>query len=209
MEMKKIRSRNSNVYLRVAGGHFATAHSHINFYIDVTTQKSRLSEAKDVAKELVSHYQSSTIVDTILCLDGTEVIGTCLAEELTNSSFTNLNAHQTIYIITPEIVSGGQMVFRDNLVPMIEGKHVLILAASITTGKSVRSAMDTINYYSGETVGVSAIFASVSKVEGQEIHSIFDTNDLDYSSYSPHLCPFCKRKEKIQALVNSYGYSKL
>ena len=35
-------------------GHFATSHSHTNYYIDVTTQKMRLSEAKAVALKLMT-----------------------------------------------------------------------------------------------------------------------------------------------------------
>ena len=69
INMVKLPTSKSELFLRVAKGHFATSHSHINYYIDVTTQKSRLSEAKAVAKELVSAYQHSTIVDTVLCLD--------------------------------------------------------------------------------------------------------------------------------------------
>ena len=71
----KIKTKRNNLFLRVAQGHFATSHSHSNYYIDVAAQKSRLSEAKAVAKELCSaHNYNTTIVDTILCLDGTEVI---------------------------------------------------------------------------------------------------------------------------------------
>ena len=92
----KIRTKQRNVFLRVSRGHFATNHSHINYYIDVTTQKTRLSEAQAVARELVSYYSSSTVVDSILCLDGTQVIGTCLADELTKGNFVSVNAHQTI-----------------------------------------------------------------------------------------------------------------
>ena len=87
-----IPTKHRNLYLRVSKGHFATSHSHVNYFIDVTSQKTRLSEAKAVAKELVSYYNSSTIIDTILCLDGTEVIGACLAKELTEGGFANLNA---------------------------------------------------------------------------------------------------------------------
>ena len=57
INMVKLPTKKSDLFLRVAKGHFATSHSHINYYIDVTTQKSRLSEAKAVAKELVSAYQ--------------------------------------------------------------------------------------------------------------------------------------------------------
>ena len=71
------RTNNSNVPMRLAMGHFATNHSHINYYIDITYQKTRISEAKDSAYQLVSNFINDTPVDTILCLDGTAIIGTC------------------------------------------------------------------------------------------------------------------------------------
>ena len=210
INMVKLPTKKSNLFLRVAKGHFATSHSHINYYIDVTTQKSRLSEAKAVAKELVAAYQHSTIVDTVLCLDGTQVIGTCLANELTKDGFANMNAHQTIYVITPEYTTGSQIILRDNLAPMVKGKHVLILAASITTGYTVQGAVEAIRYYGGEPAGVTAIFATVDNCAGYPVASIFDPHDLpDYQSYDAHSCPWCKEGKKIDALVNSFGYSSL
>ena len=41
--------RRGNAPLRIARGHFATNHSHINYFVDITYQKTRLSEAKDSA----------------------------------------------------------------------------------------------------------------------------------------------------------------
>ena len=206
----KIRTKNKNLFLRISKGHFATSHSHINYYIDVTTQKTRLSEAQAVAKELVSHYKNTTIIDTILCLDGTQVIGTCLAEELTKEDFTSINEHQTIYVASPEYTTGSQLIFRDNTASMISGKHVLILSASVTTGYSVNSAIEAISYYGGMVAGVSSIFSSIDECQGYPVYSIFHTNDLpDYASHSAHECPMCKEGKKIDALVNSYGYSKL
>lgn len=210
MNMVKIPTRDGKVFLRIAKGHFATSHSHINYYIDVTTQKARLSEAKAVAQELVSHYRSSTIVDTVLCLDGTQVIGTCLANELTKDGYVNMNAHQTIYVVTPEYTTGSQILFRDNVSPMVTGKHVLILAASITTGYTVKSAIEAVKYYGGSVAGLSSIFATVSECEGYPVTSIFDPNYLsDYASYDSHECPYCKAGQRIDALVNSFGYSAL
>ena len=162
----KIRTKNKNVFLRVKKGHFATMHCHTNYYIDVTTQKTRLSEAEAVAKEMVAAYRASTIVDTIICLDGTEVIGASIARELTADNFVNMNAHQTIYVVSPEFIGGGQMIFRDNLIPMVHNKHVLILAASVTTGKTALAAVDAIKYYGGIVVGISAIFATVEECDG-------------------------------------------
>ena len=206
----KIRTKNHNLFLRVSKGHFATSHSHINYFIDVTTQKTRLSEATAVAEDLVSYYNSSTIVDTILCLDGTQVIGTCLASELTKASFANLNAHQTIYVVTPEHTTGSQLFFRDNIIPMIQGKHVLVLAASVTTGYTTKSAIEAINYYGGYVAGVAALFATKDECEGYPVHSVFNTNDLDnYQSFPSHECPLCKAGQRIDALVNSFGFSKL
>ena len=86
IEIKHLPVRKGKVPLRVAHGHFATNHSHINYYIDITYNKTRLSEAKDSAYELVSHYKNDTPIDTILCLDGTAVLGTCVAEDLATKS---------------------------------------------------------------------------------------------------------------------------
>ena len=206
----KIQTKRKNLFLRVVKGHFATSHSHINYYIDVTSQKTRLSEASNVAKELVSYYHLSTIVDTVLCLDGTQVIGTCLAEELTRNNFVNLNAHQTIYVITPEHTSGSQLFFRDNIVPTIQGKNVLILAASVTTGYTAQAAAQAIEYYGGCVAGICSIFSSLENCLGHEVRSVFKTADLDgYASYPSHDCPLCKSGARIDALVNSFGYSKL
>ena len=207
---QKIRTKNKNLFLRVTRGHFATGHSHTNYYIDVTSQKTRLSEAKAVAEALVSYYSLNTVVDTILCLDGTEVIGTCIAEALTRNDFINLNAHQTIYVVTPEHTSGSQLLFRDNLVPAIANKHVLVLAASVTTGYTALSAIEAVRYYGGNVVGVSAIFATVDECGGVEVNSVFNPKDLpDYASYNSHECPLCKNHIKVDAIVNSFGYSKL
>ena len=198
INMVKLPTKKSNLFLRVAKGHFATSHSHINYYIDVTTQKSRLSEAKAVAKELVSAYQHNTIVDTVLCLDGTQVIGTCLANELTKDGFANMNAHQTIYVITPEYTTGSQIILRDNL------------AASITTGYTVQAAVEAVNYYGGTVAGLSAIFATTHECMGYEVTSIFDPASLpDYASFDSRDCPLCKAGQHIDALVNSFGYSAL
>ena len=209
-ESYKIRTKRNNLFLRITKGHFATSHSHTNYYIDVTAQKSRLSEAKAVAEELLTYYHHSTIIDTILCLDGTQVIGTCLAEALTKDDFSNMNAHQTIYVATPEHTTGSQLIFRDNTASMIRGKHVLILEASISTGYTAQAAVEAIKYYGGDVVGISAIFSTADSFEGFPIYSVFNPNDLpDYQSFPAHECPQCREGKKLDALVNGFGYSKI
>lgn len=210
VNVRKYATKRNNLHLRVALGHFATSNCHSNYYIDVVSQKARLSEAKAVAEELSSYYYTNTIVDTVLCLDGTEVIGACLANYLTKGNVLNMNAHKSIYVVTPEMTAGNQLLFRDNIVPMIEGKHVLILAVSVASGKTVEAAIDAIKYYGGMVAGVSAIFSTAKECQGMPVHSVFDPNDLeDYKSYPAHECPMCKKGIKIDALVNSHGFSKL
>ena len=206
MNLVKLPTGKPNLQLRVSKGHYATSHSHINYYIDVTLTKFRLSEAQ----ELVRGYRGTTIIDTILCLDGTEVIGACMGSELTKAGYSNMNAHQTIYVVTPEHTTGSQLIFRENTAPMIADKHVLVLAASVTTGYTVQGAVEAIRYYGGEPAGVTAIFATVDECAGYPVASIFDPHDLpDYQSYDSHNCPWCKEGKKIDALVNSFGYSSL
>lgn len=202
--------RRGNVPLRIARGHFATNHSHINYYIDITFQKTRLSEAKAVARQLVTHFSATTLVDTILCLDGTAVIGTCLAEALTESGFQNMNRHKTIYVVEPEYNANSQMIFRDNVQPMIRGKHVLVLMASLTTGFTAKRSIEAIGYYGGYVAGVAALYSAVRDTGGYPVASVYSLEDIpDYASYDYRECPYCKQGQKIDALVNSFGYSEL
>lgn len=210
-DILKIKTNVDNLYLRVAKGHFASPHAHSNYYIDVAAQKSRLTEAKAVARKLCSGYNYlTTVVDTVLCLDGTEVIGTCLANELTKHSFMNINAHQTIYIVTPETANGSQLIFRDNILPMIKGKHVLVLAVSVASGETVTNAIEAIKYYGGMPVGIASMFSTKEECGGFKVNSVFNPSDLpDYFSVPSHDCPLCKEGKKLDALINSHGFSKL
>lgn len=210
IEITHLPVRRGKVPLRVAHGHFATNHSHINYYIDITYQKTRLSEAKDSAYELVSHFINNTPVDTILCLDGTAVLGTCVAEELTKSGFRTINQHQTIYVVEPEYNANSQIIFRDNIKPMIQGKTVLVLMASVTTGYTAKRSMEAIHYYGGHVAGVAAIYRAVDEIAGYPVRSVYSVADIpDYESYDYHDCPYCKQGKRIDALVNSFGFSAL
>lgn len=211
IEIKELPIRRGKVSLRLAQGHFATNHSHINYYIDITMNKTRLSEAKETARELVAHFINNTPVDTIICLDGTAVIGTWVAEELTRTGFRTINAHQTIYVVEPEYNSANSMIIlRDNIQPMVRGKHVLVLMASCTTGFTAKRAIEAIGYYGGYVAGVAAIYRAVDEVEGYPVRSVYSLDDLpDYASYDYRDCPYCKRGVKLDALVNSFGYSAL
>lgn len=210
INMVKLPTNRDGVNLRVCNGHFSTGHSHINYYIDITLQKTRLSEARATAKAICESFRTSALVDTIICLDNTEVIGTCLAEELTKNDFRNMNAHQTIYVVTPEFTADNKILFRENILPMITGKHVLILAASVVTGSTARGAIEAINYYGGRVSGIGSIFATTNEFEGYTVASIFNPRDLPgYLSYLPSECEMCRRGQKIDALVNIHGYSQL
>ncbi len=210
IEIKKLKRGLGNVPLRVAEGHFATNHSHINYYIDITYQKTRLSEAKASAYELVAKFINDTPVDTVLCLDGTAVLGAFVAEELTKSGFRTINQHQTIYVVEPEYNANSQMIFRDNIKPMIRDKTVLVLMASVTTGFTAKRSIEAIDYYGGRVAGVASIYRAVDEVAGHPVRSIYSVDDLpDYRSYDYRECPYCKQGKRIDALVNSFGYSAL
>ena len=204
----KIRTKGKNLFLRVTKGHFMKTNGHMNYYIDVTMQKSRLSEARAVAEELVSYYKTSTVIDTILCLDEMQVVATCMAEQLTATGYMNLNAHQTIYILTPEKVSEGRFIFREGTAAMINGKNVLILTSSVATGRTTSVAMDAIKYYGGTVAGLASIYSAVDECNGVPVHSVFDANDLDgYYCVPAHECPLCKEGQMVDGVVNSYGFA--
>ena len=204
----KIRTKGKNLFLRVTRGHFMKTNGHMNYYIDVTMQKSRLSEARAVAEELVSYYSGNTIIDTILCLDEMQVVATCMAELLTATGYMNLNEHQTIYILTPEKVAEGKFIFREGSAAMINGKNVLILTSSVATGRTTSVAMEAVNYYGGTVAGLASIYSAVEDCNGVPVRSVFDTRDLDgYYCVPAQECPLCKEGQMVDGVVNSYGFA--
>lgn len=209
--MVKFYSKESNmVAIHAIPGHFATSHSHINYYIDITSLKTRIQEAKEVARVLHQKIGRVSYVDTIVCMDGTEVIGAFLAEEFEKEDMASTNRHKTIYVVSPEMNSNNQLLFRDNIKPSIAGKHVILLSASTTTGKTIHRSLEGIRYYGGVIEAVASVFSTVSEMDGFAVHSVFHAEDLPgYAAYSADDCPFCKKGIKLDAVVNGFGYSKL
>ena len=93
---------------------------------------------------------------------------------------------------------------------MVRGKHVLSLMASVTTGYTAKRAITAVGYYGGNVVGIASIYSAVEKVEETVVRSVYNIADLpDYESYDYRDCPYCKQGIKLDALVNSHGYSEL
>ena len=203
-------AKNPKARIKIMKGHFATSNSHLNTYIDMSTVKTRHNNAREAAKELSNEYVNNTMVNTIVCLDEMEVIGTFMAEQLADGSSMSLSAGNNISVITPEFDMHGQIMFRDNKQRMILNQQVLILAASVTTGRTIHRAIDSILYYGGTVCGICSIFSAVDKIAGMEIKTIFMSRDLpDYRAYDAGDCPLCKEGKRVEALVNSYGYMQL
>jgi orotate phosphoribosyltransferase len=201
---------NKKLAMKIIPGHFATSNSHISQYIDLTSMKTRINEAAEAARILAKQFVNSTIVDTIVCLDGCEVVGAFLAQELTGAGFRSMNTHQTIYVITPEFNTNGQMIFRNNNQPAVYSKNILLLAASATTGDTLRKSLDCIQYYGGIIRGIGAIFSAIGNIDQIQVHSIFTAKDIpDYRSYGIGECPMCKAKQRLEAIVDGNGYMKL
>ena len=200
-----------DVSLRVAKGHFATRNSHTNYFVDVTNQQSCIREAEAAAQQLAQRTLSQhMMVDTILCMDGTRVIGTCLAQKMTQGGFRSINAGREIYVLRENVGSNGQLIFRDNARFMLEGKNILLLLASVTTGSTVRRGIQCVQYYQGKVAGIAAIYSHLKEIDGFPIVSLFDTNDLpDYASFAPDECPMCKARQELDAVVDKFGYSAL
>lgn len=205
-----IPSSSRRFSLRAERGHFATNHSHVNYYLDMTDIKSNQRVAEEVAEVLARQYTASTEVDTIVCLDGTEIIGAFLAQELAKGGSRGLNQGETIYVLTPELNALGQMMFRDNVRPVIKDKNIILLMASVTTGVTVQKGAECISYYGGNLRGASAIFSARNRIDDVEVHSLFHVNDLPgYESRSSGQCSMCSRGEKLDAIINGFGYFKV
>ncbi len=199
--------RNHKVSVRVMPGHFVTQHSHINYCVDMTRLKSEMNLARAAAKLFAESF-SGVSVDTIITLDRMKMVGAFVAEEFASSPGLNMN--QEIAVVTPEFTADEKLILRDNLIPYVKNRRVLILTATATTGIAAMGAIRGIRYYDGDPVGVAAVFGGKFEIPGVPVKTLFGVEDLpNYASYSPGECPMCKNGVKIDALINSYGYSKI
>ena len=195
---------NKDVSIKIIPGHFATRHSHVNYCIDMTKIKSQLESAKAAAHLLAANFASMP-VDTIISLDRMKMVGAFMAEYIAQ---THVNYKKDIAVITPEITD-DKLLLRDNFLPFIKDKRVVLLTASATTGKDVKNVVAGIRYYGGETVGAATVFGGKFDCD-VPVYKIFGMESLpDYCSYAPADCPLCKQGVKVDAVVNSYGYSKI
>ena len=211
MRTQAIRFReNPNLELIAFHGHFATRHSHNSHYLDITRLKHEYSLAHDTALALANHYIYEKSIDTIICMDGSEVIGAFLARQLTQKILFSVNNNKSICVVTPEYDSNGQLIFRDNLTGMVSGKNVLLLISTVNSGKTARRAMECIEYYGGSLQGIAAVFSAIAKVDEVPVMSIFSPEDIPgYMTSLVPDCPLCRAGQKIDALANSYGFSIL
>ncbi len=234
-EQIKIPSKdNPELVLTVMTGHFSSDRFHVNYYVDMSALKMNQYEAKLVAKVMAEKYvkkvklsnvkgfnfdqfehfvesgASRTPVDTIICMDGCEVIGAYFAEELQDGGYLSDNKRKSLHVITPEFDNTGQMVVRNNIKPMIKGKNVLVVLASAMSGRTISKAIGTILAYGGKVSGISVIFANVGEVDGFPVYGVFTNEDLpNFKLSDPNNCEDCIKGHKLVAVVNSYGYQEL
>lgn len=203
--------RDEDVFIHALPGHFVSASSHINYYVGTSDIKHNHKVSVEAAKLMAEYYSARSIdVDTVLCLYETQALGAYLAHELARPSMMTPNPDMDVFVLGPEYDAAGNMIFRDNLRRMINGKNIVVLISCITSGKTVDRAMQSTKYYGGNVVGITSIFSAAKNIDGIEVNTLFTPDDLpNYASYAAHDCPLCKNGEPVNAMINGYGFSKL
>ena len=202
--------KNPIITVKIIPGHFTTGNVHSNNFLDVGALKSNARVAQDVARELAIPYLSSTLVDTIVCMERTEVIGAYLAEELLRAGTAVMNADSEINVITPIINTNGNLVFQDNMVNMVSGKNIILIFASISSGRTLNNTIECLAYYGGKLAGISSLFVASLENQKHEIHTLFTAADIPgYRIFPTSECGMCKAGQKLDAIINSEGYTKI
>ena len=189
---------NRRIKLSIYSGHFATGHAHVDRYISMTEIRSNAAMAAEAADE-ISKFFRCTPIDTIICLENTQVIGAFIAQDLIDSSHS-VNSGATVNIITPGINANNQLVFSSDMQQYVTNRNILLLMSTVSTGRSLARAAECIRYYGGKPVGIA----------GLPVHSIFMRSDLnEYNVYRSDECPLCKNGRKLDGFVTVGGCTEI
>jgi orotate phosphoribosyltransferase len=152
----------------------------------------------------------NTFIDTIVCMENTDVVGAFLAAELLKDGAPVINSGGNISVITPMNNISGKLIFHDSEHGLIKDKSILLLLATVSSGRTLESAFECLGYYGGKVVGISTLFLRLTDKPEHEFHSLFTSNDIEGYAISGHSeCPMCKEGIKLDAIVSSDGYTKI
>jgi len=210
---------NPGIKVNVIPGHFSTKHYHSTHYVDLCNLKYNSTVANNVAKELALPYMANKLVDTIVCIEGTEIIGAYLAKELTSEGALVLNACRDINVLTPKVNIHRKLVFRTNTQELIYNKNIILLVSMMARGVLVNSALECLAYYGGKVIGISTLFNALPEnheygnktfFRNIEVHSLFTDKDIPgYKISSPSECEACKEGRGLDAIILDDGYIRI
>ena len=174
-----------DVFIHAIPGHYVTASAHLNYYVGTSDIKHNRVVSVEAAKLLAEYYSVRNMdVDTVLCLYETQALGAYMAQELASPSMLAPNPDLQVYVLGPEYDTQGNMIFRDNLRRMIQGKNVVVLISCITSGRTVERAVQSARYYGGNVIGISSVFSAAKELCGLEVNTLFTPEDLPNYSYT-------------------------
>jgi orotate phosphoribosyltransferase len=201
-------AKNPLISMNVIPGHFTTSNNHISHYLDMSDMKSNALIARDIARELAVPYLANTPVETIVCMERTDVIGAYLAEELLQNGTAVNNDGGEIRVVTPVSNQYMNLIFPGSTIDWIANKYVLLLVASINGGRTVKSALECLSYYGGTVVGISTLFLASTDKQWENVNTLFTADDVPgYHLRTPSECEMCQAGLKLDAIVSSDGYT--
>jgi len=203
-------AKNPIITVNVTPGHFTTNNIHTNNYLDFSSLKSDIAVARDVAREIAIPYLSSTLVDTIVCMEKMDVVGAYVAQELVQDGTSVINSGNSIHVVSPINNAYGKLVFPDSTTKWINGKNILLLVATVSSGRSLNIALECISYYGGKLAGISSLYRASDVKAEIEIQTLFTSEDIPgYKLFTANECEMCKGGQKLEAIISSEGYTKI
>ena len=139
-------------------------------------------------------YLTTTLVDTIVCLEGLEVIGAFMAEELTQEGTSVINSDRDSYVVTPISNYNRKLMFQHSMQELISNRNIIVLVSSVSSGLTLYSALECLSYYGGKLAGISAYLMPIPKDMNMKLILFLQTSVL-LSYFTVDDCPLCKRKK--------------
>lgn len=175
-----------------------TSGKHGTAYVNKDALYPHTSLISLLCQQIAIHFQNAN-VEAVLA----PALGGIILSQWTAHHFSELTQSEVLGVYAEKLPDNGAFVIKRGYDELIRGKRVLVVEDILTTGKSVKTVIETARQIPCEIVGVAALCnrGQITKEQIGNVPELFSLLEVNLETWDPKDCPMCQEKMPINTSV--------